>query len=512
MAPLVGIIMGSNSDWETMRHAAETLEKLGVDHEVKVVSAHRTPKRLYDYASSAKERGLKIIIAGAGGAAHLPGMAASMTSLPVLGVPIESQALKGMDSLLSIVQMPAGVPVGTLAIGRAGAVNAGLLAASILATTDDATRGAGRALSRGADPSGGRNAGMIVRRARSSASSVAASSAGCWRWRRAQLGYKCHIFDPHERPCAARCRGEVHARALMTTWRRCETFGAQRRRRHLRVRESAGRAACACSATSCILASSRWRSRRIAPTKSVSSNRPARGSRRGARSQAWRMSARRWPSSGLPVVLKTRRYGYDGKGQAWIRSADETESAWEAIGGEPAVAEAGVDFAAEFSVIVARWADGRTTFWDSPDNIHRDGILRTSTVPSSPAVAAQVEEARKAAAAIAETLGHVGVLTVEFFASSGRAGRQRDRAARAQQRPLDHRGRLHLAVRTAHPRHLRSPARLDSARRIVGVDGQSDRRRDRTAGSDWSPTRAPTSTSTARARPGPAARWATSRD
>lgn len=135
--PLVGIIMGSSSDWETMRHAAETLDKLGVAHEIKVVSAHRTPQRLYDYASSAKERGLKIIIAGAGGAAHLPGMAASMTSLPVLGVPVESQALKGMDSLLSIVQMPAGVPVGTLAIGRAGAVNAGLLAASILAITDD---------------------------------------------------------------------------------------------------------------------------------------------------------------------------------------------------------------------------------------------------------------------------------------------------------------------------------------------------------------------------------------
>jgi 5-(carboxyamino)imidazole ribonucleotide mutase len=135
--PLVGIIMGSSSDWETMRHAAETLEKLGVDHEVKVVSAHRTPKRLYDYAHSAKDRGLKVIIAGAGGAAHLPGMAASMTILPVLGVPVESQALKGMDSLLSIVQMPAGVPVGTLAIGRAGAVNAGLLAASILSTTDE---------------------------------------------------------------------------------------------------------------------------------------------------------------------------------------------------------------------------------------------------------------------------------------------------------------------------------------------------------------------------------------
>ena len=136
--PRVGIIMGSSSDWETMRHAAETLEQLGVPHETKVVSAHRTPQRLYDYASSAKQRGLKIVIAGAGGAAHLPGMTASMTSLPVLGVPIESQALKGMDSLLSIVQMPAGIPVGTLAIGKAGAINAALLAAAILATSDEA--------------------------------------------------------------------------------------------------------------------------------------------------------------------------------------------------------------------------------------------------------------------------------------------------------------------------------------------------------------------------------------
>jgi 5-(carboxyamino)imidazole ribonucleotide mutase len=133
--PQVGIIMGSRSDWETMRHAAETLDTLGVAYETKVVSAHRTPKRLYDYAHSARERGLKVIIAGAGGAAHLPGMAASMTTLPVLGVPVETKSLKGMDSLLSIVQMPAGVPVGTLAIGKAGAVNAGLLAAAILATS-----------------------------------------------------------------------------------------------------------------------------------------------------------------------------------------------------------------------------------------------------------------------------------------------------------------------------------------------------------------------------------------
>ena len=134
----VGIIMGSTSDWDTMGHAAATLDALNVAHEVRVVSAHRTPQRLYDYATGAADRGLKVIIAGAGGAAHLPGMAASMTHLPVLGVPVESKALKGMDSLMSIVQMPGGIPVGTLAIGKAGAINAALLAAAILALGDDA--------------------------------------------------------------------------------------------------------------------------------------------------------------------------------------------------------------------------------------------------------------------------------------------------------------------------------------------------------------------------------------
>jgi 5-(carboxyamino)imidazole ribonucleotide mutase len=131
--PLIGVIMGSRSDWETMQHAMLTLDKLQVPHEVRVVSAHRTPDLLFEYAASADQRGLEVIIAGAGGAAHLPGMLAARTHLPVLGVPIQSQALNGMDSLLSIVQMPAGIPVGTLAIGRAGAINAALLAAAILA-------------------------------------------------------------------------------------------------------------------------------------------------------------------------------------------------------------------------------------------------------------------------------------------------------------------------------------------------------------------------------------------
>jgi 5-(carboxyamino)imidazole ribonucleotide mutase len=139
-APLVGVIMGSRSDWETMKHAAETLEELEVGFETRVVSAHRTPDLLFQYASTAADRGLQVIVAGAGGAAHLPGMVAAKTHLPVFGVPVESKALKGMDSLLSIAQMPAGVPVGTLAIGRSGAINAALLAAAVVALQDDDVR------------------------------------------------------------------------------------------------------------------------------------------------------------------------------------------------------------------------------------------------------------------------------------------------------------------------------------------------------------------------------------
>lgn len=142
MSAKVGIIMGSESDWDTMRHASDTLRSLGVDHEVRIVSAHRTPDLLFEYAATAVERGLEVIIAGAGGAAHLPGMTAAKTRLPVLGVPVQSKTLKGVDSLLSIVQMPAGVPVATLAIGKPGAVNAALLAASILANHDPGARAA----------------------------------------------------------------------------------------------------------------------------------------------------------------------------------------------------------------------------------------------------------------------------------------------------------------------------------------------------------------------------------
>lgn len=231
----------------------------------------------------------------------------------------------------------------------------------------------------------------------------------------AQLGYKCHIFDPHERPCAADVAARF-TRAAYDDTQALEAFGgevdvatyefenlpveplrviadklhpglkslavAQDRADEKRFIESTGA--------------------RVAPWREVASLDDVRA----AASQL-----------GTPLVLKTRRYGYDGKGQAWVRGADQAGAAWDSIGGEPAVAEAGIDFEAEYSVIVARWADGQTSFWDSPDNVHREGILRTSTVPGRGIVAAQVEEARTAAAGIAAALGHVGVLTVEFFAS-----------------------------------------------------------------------------------------------
>ena len=233
----------------------------------------------------------------------------------------------------------------------------------------------------------------------------------------AQLGYKCHIFDPHERPCAADVAASF-TRAAYDDSPALEAFGA-------------GVDVATYEFENLPVEPLRVLGAKLSPgvkSLAVAQDRAEEKSfieSTGARVAPWRAVAsiddvRAAVSDlGLPIVLKTRRYGYDGKGQAWIRSAGEAEAAWDAIGREPAVAEAGVDFAAEFSVIVARWADGRTTFWDSPDNVHRDGILRTSTVPSSDVIAAQVDEARAATAGIAEALGHVGVMTAEFFASAG---------------------------------------------------------------------------------------------
>lgn len=232
----------------------------------------------------------------------------------------------------------------------------------------------------------------------------------------AQLGYTCHILDPHERPCAA----DVAARFTRAAYDDVDALKA--------------------FAAEVDVATYEFENLPVEPLRTISdklypgvkslavaqdrADEKTFIEKSGARVAGWRAvdtldDVRAAVAElGVPLVLKTRRYGYDGKGQAWIRAADEAEAAWNAIAGEPAVAEQGVDFVAEFSVIVARWADGRTTFWDSPDNVHRDGILRTSTVPSSAPFAAQVAEAREAAGRIAEALGHVGVLTVEFFAAA----------------------------------------------------------------------------------------------
>jgi len=231
----------------------------------------------------------------------------------------------------------------------------------------------------------------------------------------AQLGYKCHIFDPHEAPCAA----DVAAKFTRAAYDDVEA-----------LKRFAG---------SVDVATYEFENLPVEPLKSLGDKlRPGTKSLEiaqdravekqfiegtGARVAPWRSidsidDVRAAVSDlGLPIVLKTRRYGYDGKGQAWIRSAEEAEHAWNAIGREPAIAEAGIDFFAEFSVVLARWADGRHAAWDSPENVHRDGILRQSTVPCSDRVGAQVAEAREAALGIAEALGHIGVLTVEFFAS-----------------------------------------------------------------------------------------------
>jgi len=231
----------------------------------------------------------------------------------------------------------------------------------------------------------------------------------------ARLGYKCHIFDPNERPCATDVAAYA-TRAAFDDTEALRRFGEQVE-----------------------VATYEFENLPVEPLKSLGDKlRPGTKSLEiaqdravekqfiegtGARVAPWRSidsidDVRAAVSDlGLPIVLKTRRYGYDGKGQAWIRSAEEAEHAWNAIGQEPAIAEAGIDFFAEFSVVLARWADGRHAAWDSPENVHRDGILRQSTVPCSDRVGAQVAEAREAALGIAEALGHIGVLTVEFFAS-----------------------------------------------------------------------------------------------
>jgi 5-(carboxyamino)imidazole ribonucleotide synthase len=393
-AKSVAIIMGSQSDWQTMKHSAETLDALGVAHEVRIVSAHRTPERLYAFAKGAKAAGFKVIIAGAGGAAHLPGMTASLTSLPVFGVPIESKALSGVDSLYSIVQMPPGIPVGTLAIGQAGAINAALLAAS--------ARGEARSLAATPD---------CRRRRRAQGFRVSASAAvlkpgatigilGGGQLGRmlalaaARLGFKCHIFAPNPESPAFDVVHRVTC-ADYTDTRALDAFAADVEVVTYEFENVPAEAATFLAARvpvlpdPQVLATTQDRlvektfvaglGIRTAPFAAVAA--PAE-------------LAAALERIGRPAVLKTRRFGYDGKGLATIRDGTDPEAAWREVGGQPCILEAFVPFEREVSVIAARARDGSVESFDVTENEHREHILKISRVPAAlPDVAAQ--EARR---------------------------------------------------------------------------------------------------------------------
>ena len=421
----VAIIMGSQSDWATMRHAAETLDALGVSHDTRIVSAHRTPDRLYEFAKGAKAAGYKIIIAGAGGAAHLPGMAAALTPLPVFGVPVESKALSGQDSLLSIVQMPAGIPVGTLAIGRAGAVNAALLAAAVLALVRPGARQAARLLPRRADREGRRRAfrrAMTAlparcRRARRSASSAAASSGACWRWppRASATAPSSSSRRPTARPRSSptgRSSPPMTIRRRSPNWQRLSavvTYEFENVPVAAATPLAAGRPGLAAAQGAGGQPGPAGRKALPERHRHIHSGFPSCGQRRRPGVGALRLrrqrraedlphGLRRQGPARVPRFRRRRRRHLRRHG----RRAADPRSRWSA-------------FEREISVIAARGRDGALAAYDPAENVHRDGILHTSTVPAavSPATA---ELACRNAFAILEALDYVGVVGVEFFA------------------------------------------------------------------------------------------------
>ena len=422
--PAVGIIMGSRSDWPTLKAAADVLDALHVPYETKVVSAHRTPKRLYDYAATARERGLKVIIAGAGGAAHLPGMTASMTELPVLGVPVESRTLKGLDSLLSIAQMPAGVPVGTLAIGKAGATNAGLLAAGILALRDSrlATRLAAWRATQTASVSRDCR-GPCLRQTLPPGSTIGILGGGqlgrMLSVAASRLGLKTHIYNDEPDAPAFDVAAETTVGAYDDP-DAIAAFAEKRRRRHLRVRERAGEGArdrgpCAPvfpPPKSFAVAQDRLVEKDFVSGLGIAVAPYAAVDSLGDLQEAL---ARVRP----PALLKTRRFGYDGKGQVMIHTLCEAETAWETIGAAPSVLEGRGALRAR-GLGHRRARPGRrrcnSTTW-SRTCIRAASSPPAACRPASPS--RTVFEARKIAGKIAEALGHVGVLCVEMFQREG---------------------------------------------------------------------------------------------
>ena len=438
-SPLVGVVMGSKSDWETMRHAVEVLTELGVPVESKVVSAHRTPQRLFQYGRDAEGRGLEVIVAGAGGAAHLPGMLAAISILPVLGVPVQSKSLKGVDSLLSIVQMPRGVPVGTLAIGTSGAVNAGLLAAAILARKYPAVREALRASARlkprpwesrryELQPRRQRESGRRSDRARAG-SSGSQSTGIAGRHRQRAIG-------TDVRPGRA-ADGLPGGRPEHHRGRTRRPGGPMEGDR--RCRSPSGACAVAAAAEAVTVEfenvsapALRWLARRriVRPgwrTVWISQNRLREKSFLASNAiphAPWRPVrteveiAPAVQTLGLPLILKTASSGYDGKGQVLVTQAAEAAAAWASLGRVACVAEGWVEFAAEVSVVVARGQDGNAVAYPVGLNHHERHILDTTMMPApvGPIVAL---EARTLALAVAQALGTVGVLCVEFFLTQG---------------------------------------------------------------------------------------------
>ena len=435
-SPLVGVVMGSKSDWETMRHAAEVLTELGIPFESKVVSAHRTPERLFRYGREAEGRGLEVLIAGAGGAAHLPGMLAAISILPVLGVPVESKLLKGVDSLLSIVQMPRGVPVGTLAIGSSGAANAGLLAAAILARKYPADpRGPG-ALPPGSDRRRGRVAGMSPSPGASASPAVDQTEHGRARpvlyppaslgvigsgqlgrmfiQAAQRMGYRAGVLSTTEDTPAAQVAhwtviGPADHLAGPARLRRRGRGGDRRVRERLGPGPAvAGPAAPRPAGLADGLDQPEPAAREELPGQQRHPARPlAAGPDRGR--------ARRGGAGPRSAVdPQDRRSGYDGKGQVLVTQAAEAAAAWASLGRVACVAEGWVEFAAEVSVVVARGQDGNAVAYPVGLNRHERHILDTTMMPApvGPIVA---QEARTLALAVAQALGTVGVLCVEFF-------------------------------------------------------------------------------------------------
>src|SRR5216684_1253265 len=353
----VAIIMGSQSDWTTLRHAAETLTALGIDYDARIVSAHRTPERLYEFARGARAAGFKVIIAGAGGAAHLPGMTAAMTILPVFGVPVESQALSGLDSLFSIVQMPPGVVVGILGGGQLGRMLA---------------------------------------------------MAG------ARLGLKAHIYSPDPESCAS----DVVRRFTLADYGDEAALDGFAREVDVVTYEFEN-----VPADAALFLASR---RPVVPDPSVLATTQDRLVEKDfiaglgiatapfVRVDSPAELSRAIETIGRPAVLKTRRFGYDGKGQITIRDGTDLEGAWRGIGGRSAILESFVDFEREISVVAARERGGRVECFDVTETEHRDHILKVSRVPAlvSPAIA---DAAQAIAETIARAFDYVGVLAVEMF-------------------------------------------------------------------------------------------------